>query len=112
MTSVGTTDPHLLFHTRVTGTGLVPDIKQKAGCGRYVASAEGASLSVPSLSGAEIGFGGPATSVTTQVTRDGLAASRTWQVSRRVDYFVGTSAQLATLVVTFNRPGRYRICTG
>jgi hypothetical protein len=111
MTAVSTADQHLLYHSTVTGDGFVPGIDPTAGCGRYVAASSGASLSMPSLSGVEIGFRGPATRVTTQVLRNGLGGSRTHPAKPGVSYFVATSAKLATFVVTFNRPGTYRICT-
>jgi hypothetical protein len=111
MTAVSTAEQHLLFHTTVTGGGFVPDIKPTAGCGRYVAAAAGASLSMPSLTGVEFGFHGPATAVTTEILRNGLGGSRTHRVKPGTSYFVATSAKLATFVVTFNRAGHYRICT-
>jgi hypothetical protein len=111
MTAVSTAEQHLLFHTTVTGDGFVPDIKPTAGCGRYVAAAAGASLSMPSLTGVEFGFHGPATAVTTEILRNGLGGSRTHRVKPGTSYFVATSAKLATFVVTFNRAGHYRICT-
>jgi hypothetical protein len=112
MTAVSTSDQHLLFHTTVTGLGFTRGIKAGAGCGRYVARGRGASLVVPSLNGVEIGFRGPATSVTTQIIRDGLGGSRTWPVTPGVSYFVATSAQVATLVITLNHAGQYHVCTG
>jgi hypothetical protein len=111
MTAVSTREQQLLYHTTVTGQGFSRDIRAEPGCGRYVAPAAGASVSLPSLTGVEFGFRGPATSVTTEILRNGLGGSRTWKVSHGTSYFVATSAELATFVVTFNRPGAYKICT-
>ncbi len=112
LTTVSTADPHLLYRADVTGTGFSRPITKGQGCGTYRATGPHASVSVPSLYGAEIGFAGPAGSVSTQISRDGLASTRTWKTVPGRPYFVGTTAQVATMTVTFDRPGRYRICTG
>lgn len=110
-TTVSREDPHLLYRVDIAGSGFSSPIKKGPSCGTYTAQASDAYLLVPSLSGAEIGFRGPARSVTTRLVRGGLSAGRTWPTRPGHPYFVATTAQAATLTVEFDAPGRYRICT-
>ncbi|WP_114422663.1 hypothetical protein [Nocardioides houyundeii] len=83
------------------------------GCGNYTASTDGAELSVEAdEGGVEIAVWGPSSSLTTHLERRGEVSSpRSWQVPVGETSFIGTSAEFADLVITFDKAGQYLICS-
>jgi hypothetical protein len=108
---VGTKSHELFSPTRLRGlTGFDLPFGPGPGCFEHKA-AFSPSLVVETRDGTEIGVTSPATMVKTQLRRGSLESEvQEWKVDPGSVY-VATSAKDADLVLTFDQPGKYVICS-
>jgi len=86
-------------------------MSRRGGCINATAQTLAPVITVSSFEGAQISVSGEAGTVSARLTREGVASQpRSWVLDRERPTFIGTTAELATMELTFDAGGQYVIC--
>lgn len=95
----------------MTSDSFTRPLSRTVGCRTYEATSATPSFRLTSFVGAQVSVTSDSPRVGTRLVRDGeTSATRTWEVEPGTPLFIGTTAQVAELEVSFDAGGDFEVC--
>ena len=86
-------------------------LSNKFGCRTYTSTSMTPLISLASFEGGQIAVTSQSSTIWTRLTRNDLSSDpKAWAVTPGAPVYIGTSAQLSQLEISFNNGGTYEIC--